>query len=154
VPLTLVPFGAETLRITEFPVLAATQQQIVHQKGHAAAGAVTGLVSSGRSLVSSGRSLVSSGTTLVEFYAPWCTACATVRQSVEAATARLGPKTQVIRVNVDQAPETALRWNVDTLPAFLVFQGEEAIGRRVGVASADELVDLVQKAGSRRAAGE
>jgi thiol-disulfide isomerase/thioredoxin len=129
VSLTLVPFGAETLRITEFPVLAGGQQQLV-RKERAAAGART---------------------TLMEFYAPWCTACSAVRPSVEAAKVRLGSEAQVVRVNVDQAPGMALRWSVDTLPAFLIFRGEEAIGRHVGTASADELVDLVRKAGVARA---
>jgi thiol-disulfide isomerase/thioredoxin len=125
VPLTLVPFGAETLRITEFPVLASTQTQVVRAPGPRDAAPVK----------------------LMEFYAPWCAACATVRPNVDAAAARLGPRVQVVRVDVDQAPALALRWNVDTLPAFVLLRGDEAIGKHVGIASADEIVKLAREAG-------
>src|SRR5208337_1731939 len=94
VPLTLVPFGAETLRITEFPVLAPTRTPVRAEASHRDAAA----------------------TTLLELYAPWCAACATVRGSVDAAEARLGSRARVVRVDVDREPEVALRWNVDALP--------------------------------------
>lgn len=125
VPLTLVPFGAETLRISEFPVLASGQAAL--RKPAPASRAET---------------------MLVELYAPWCAACAKVSGNVAAAAERLAKRAQVVRVNVDEIPDAAARWNIDALPAFLVLQGDHALAKHVGAASADELVALVQHAGN------
>jgi thiol-disulfide isomerase/thioredoxin len=119
VPLTLVPFGAETLRITEFPVLAPD------------------------SLPTPGLPGTEGEVTLMEFYAPWCAACAAARPDVDRAEARLGSRARVVRVDVDRTPEAALRWNVDALPSFVVLRGDRALARHAGRASADELVKMV-----------
>ena len=119
--LTLVPFGAETLRITEFPVLGTRERA---KAGDAADPELT----------------------LLELYAPWCAACAVVRPRVDLAETRLGARAKVVRVDVDAAPEVALRWNVDALPSFVVLRGDRAVAKRTGVASTDELVELVNRA--------
>jgi thiol-disulfide isomerase/thioredoxin len=119
VPLTLVPFGAETLRISELPVLAST--------------------------ATAAKRSAPARTKLVELYAPWCHACALARRSVEAAIERLGGAVDLVRVNVDEAPALALRWQVEALPTFLVTKNDGLVGRRVGAASADELVALVRR---------
>jgi thioredoxin-like negative regulator of GroEL len=88
---------------------------------------------------------------LVEFYAPWCEACASAEASVRSAVARLGD-VRVERVNVDREPERAARWNIDRLPAFMVVQGNRPLGKRVGLASADALVEFVRRASTSREA--
>ncbi|HEX4404528.1 MAG TPA: thioredoxin domain-containing protein [Polyangia bacterium] len=126
--LTLVPFGAETLRITELPVLAAPQ-----------------------TMARDARPPATGATTLVELYAPWCAACRAVRRAVDGAALRLGPGVHVERIDVDRSPEVALRWNVDALPSFIVVRDGAAIAKHVGVASANALVQLVARAGVRYA---
>jgi thiol-disulfide isomerase/thioredoxin len=129
VPLTLVPFGAETLRISELPVLAPTQTTAADRRAPRGAGAKT---------------------KLVELYASWCAACAQARQSLDAAVQRLGRAVDVVRVNVDEAPELALRWQVAELPTFLVTRDDDLLARHVGAASADALVELVEHARAHR----
>jgi thiol-disulfide isomerase/thioredoxin len=134
VPLTLVPFGAETLRISEIPVLASAQTM-------AAKASRPGRATSRRTAPAK--------TTLVELYAPWCAACARERRHVEAAIQRLGRAVDVVRVDVDEAPALALRWRVDALPTFLVMKDDDLVARRIGSATADDLVALVQHARPR-----
>ena len=69
---------------------------------------------------------------LVDFWAPWCGPCVQLSPVIEEiATERLG-KALVAKVNVDESPELAGKFRVNSIPALLFFKGGLPVGQLVG----------------------
>jgi thioredoxin 1 len=74
---------------------------------------------------------------LVDFWAPWCGPCRMVAPAVEDMADEFTGKLKVVRVNVDDARETAKRYQVSSIPAMVVFRNGKVLNRRVGVPPGD-----------------
>ncbi len=68
---------------------------------------------------------------LVDFWAPWCGPCRTMGPLFEELAHELSDVT-FAKVNVDDAPELAMRFNVLSIPTFVVLRGGSEIGRFSG----------------------
>ncbi len=69
---------------------------------------------------------------LVDFWAPWCGPCRMVSPIVdEIATAR-SSSLHVYKLNVDENPHTASRYQIMNIPTLGVFRGGQLVGRIVG----------------------
>lgn len=62
------------------------------------------------------------GVTLVDFWAPWCGPCRMQVPVLEQVASRLGPRARVAKVNVDQYPELAGRFQITGIPTLLLFK--------------------------------
>ena len=65
---------------------------------------------------------------VVDFWAPWCGPCKTMSPIFEELAKTL-PHVTFAKVNVDDAPELAMRFNVLSIPTFIVLKGGSEIGR-------------------------
>jgi hypothetical protein len=72
-----------------------------------------------------------------------------VHRALSTAVMAIAVLAAVVRVNVDEAPQLALRWDVGALPTFLVMKADYVVARRIGAATADELVELVRRMRAR-----
>ena len=91
-------------------------------------------------------------TVLVDLWAPWCGPCRMVGPALERAARELAGRLKVIKVNADEAPGIATRFDVRAIPALLVLRDGRLVARHVGALPADELLSWVRAACSAPAA--
>ncbi len=68
---------------------------------------------------------------VVDFWAAWCGPCRAVSPILEQIDAETD-KLDVVKVNVDQEPDLAMRYNITSIPAMKVFQGGQVVHELIG----------------------
>ena len=69
---------------------------------------------------------------LVDFWAEWCGPCKMVAPVLEEIAAEHGDKLTIAKVNIDENPEIARRYQIMSIPTMSVFQGGEVVKSIVG----------------------
>jgi thioredoxin 2 len=69
---------------------------------------------------------------LLDAWAPWCGPCRMVAPAVEELAAELAGRVRVAKLNVDDNPQTAGRFDIRSIPTLLVLAGGREIGRILG----------------------
>ena len=82
---------------------------------------------------------------LVDFWAVWCGPCRQVAPVVEALAGKWGETVAVGKVNVDDHPSIAERYNVMSIPTLMLFKGGTVVERIVGFASQAALEQKFQQ---------
>ncbi len=70
---------------------------------------------------------------LVDFWAPWCGPCRMMSPIVDEVSAELGARARVVKLNIDEARATAVRYGITSIPTFAVIRGGEVQQRFSGV---------------------
>ena len=78
---------------------------------------------------------------LVDFYADWCPPCRQMEPILKEFASE-NPKVKVVQVNVDENPELAGQYNINSIPTFLVFQKGALTAQRSGKMEKDTLQAL------------
>ena len=69
---------------------------------------------------------------LVDFWAPWCGPCRMVSPAVERLAVELAGRLKVVKLNTDEAPDIAGRFNVQGIPLLVLLRDGTEVDRRVG----------------------
>lgn len=69
---------------------------------------------------------------LVDLWAEWCAPCRKVGPLVDEISTERAASLDVFKLNVDDNPDVAMRYGVNSIPTLLVFSGGEEVGRVVG----------------------
>jgi thioredoxin len=77
---------------------------------------------------------------LVDFWADWCVPCHMVSPVVEEIARDQAGKLRTVKMNVDDNPETAGKYNVRSIPTLILFKDGEVMARVVGVKPKDAIV--------------
>jgi thioredoxin 2 len=83
---------------------------------------------------------------LLDLWAPWCGPCHVLAPVVDALAAEMAGRVRVAKLNVDENPATAARFNVQGIPTLLVLKGGREIDRIVGVQPKDEIARRLERA--------
>lgn len=81
---------------------------------------------------------------LVDFWASWCGPCRMVAPLV-AEIAAEHPEIRVGKVNVDEQPELAARFQIMSIPTLMVFKNGQATRRVAGARPKAQILALVQE---------
>ena len=82
---------------------------------------------------------------LVDFSASWCGPCKKLEPVVLEIAGEFAGRLKVVKVDVDQARETAAKFGVMSVPTVFLFKGGEVKDQHIGLASKGMLADKVQK---------
>jgi thioredoxin 1 len=69
---------------------------------------------------------------LVDFWAEWCNPCKLVAPVLEEIANEHGEKLQIVKLNIDENPETARAYQIMSIPTMSVFQGGQIVKNIVG----------------------
>lgn len=75
-----------------------------------------------------------SSAVLVDFWAPWCGPCRALAPTIDSLSEKYAGKVVVAKVDVDQAPQTASKWRIQSIPAIIAFRNGVEVGRVIGCA--------------------
>ncbi len=82
---------------------------------------------------------------IVDFWAEWCGPCKMIAPTLEEIATEQNGKLTVAKLNVDDNPDTARRFEVMSIPTLLVFKGGEPVKRLVGAKGKGQLMqDLAE----------
>ncbi len=82
----------------------------------------------------------------VDFWAPWCGPCQVMGPMVdELANEYDASKVKIAKLNVDDNQATAGKYQVLSIPTFLVFKGGEVVEKVVGGVQKEKLKEAIDK---------
>lgn len=80
---------------------------------------------------------------LIDFWASWCGPCRMMSPVVDNIAETMGDKVKVCKVNIDENQELAEKYEVMTIPTFLVIRNGKETGRTIGVQPKEDILKLI-----------
>ena len=78
---------------------------------------------------------------LVDFWAEWCGPCKMLGPILEEISEDLKDKLQVVKVNLDENQDLAMKYSIRSIPTLLLFKGGELVDTKVGLLPKSDLVE-------------
>ena len=84
---------------------------------------------------------------LVDFWAQWCGPCKMLAPLLDEIAVEQNGRAKVVKVNVDENPTLAQRYNIQSIPTLLYFAGGQVRDRTIGVLSKQSIISKLEKLG-------
>ncbi|MGH9834483.1 MAG: thioredoxin TrxC [Blastocatellia bacterium] len=83
---------------------------------------------------------------LLDMWAPWCGPCRMIAPVIEQLAAEMAGRVRVAKLNVDENPVTASRFNARSIPTLLVLKAGLEVDRIVGAQPKSEIARRLERA--------
>ncbi len=83
--------------------------------------------------------LKATGPVVVDFWAEWCGPCRMIAPALEEIAGSLGNKVKIVKLNVDENPNTASKYGIMSIPTLMIFKNGELASRQIGAAPKQKL---------------
>ena len=90
--------------------------------------------------------LKATGPVVVDFWAEWCGPCRMIAPALEEIAGSLGEKVKIVKLNVDENPQTAAKYNIQSIPTLMIFKNGEMASRQIGAAPKQKLEQWITAA--------
>ena len=80
---------------------------------------------------------------IVDFWATWCGPCRMLSPLLDEVEEEMADKIEVVKVNVDDADEIAMRFRIMSIPTLLFFKNGAMVDRSVGAVPKSALVEKI-----------
>ena len=81
----------------------------------------------------------------IDFWAPWCGPCRIIGPIVEDLASSYDGKMTVTKMNVDENPETAQKYQVSSIPTLMIFKDGKVVDRAIGALPKSELQKFMDR---------
>jgi len=82
---------------------------------------------------------------LVDFWAPWCGPCRAISPVLEEISREYAGRVNVVKVNVDESPETSRKFRVRSIPTLMFMRGGQVISTQVGSLPKAQLAAFIDR---------
>lgn len=80
---------------------------------------------------------------MVDFFATWCGPCKRLAPVIDELTGELAGKAEVYKLDIDQSPDVAARYKVNSVPTIMVFEGGQVKAKTVGAVPKQQLLQML-----------
>ncbi len=89
--------------------------------------------------------LKSDGPVVVDFWAEWCGPCKMIAPALEEIATALGSKAKIVKINIDENPNTPSKYGVRGIPTLMVFKGGKVAATKVGAVPKNQLQSWIEQ---------
>lgn len=86
-----------------------------------------------------------SGLVMVDFWAEWCAPCRAVAPVLERLAAEYQGRVRFVKLNVDEAPDTAAAYGIRSIPTLALFRDGKPVGAIAGAVPQAMLAELIDE---------
>ena len=79
------------------------------------------------------------GPVLVDFWAEWCSPCKMIAPSLEEIDNELDGRLTIAKMNVDENPQTPVKYGVRGIPMLMLFKDGQVAGSKIGALPKQQL---------------
>ena len=78
---------------------------------------------------------------LIDFWAEWCSPCLMLAPTIEEIAKEYDGKIKVGKLNVDNNPNTAVKYGIRSIPSLLYFKNGNVEGQVIGLQSKKNIIE-------------
>jgi thioredoxin 1 len=83
---------------------------------------------------------------VVDFWAEWCGPCRQIAPALEEIAGLLDGKVKIVKLNVDENPQTAAKYGIQSIPTLMLFKNGQLASRQIGSAPKQKLEQWITAA--------